>query len=115
MILGTVQYMAPEQLDGRDSDAHTDIFAFGVVLYEMVTGRRAFEGTTQATLIGNILHADPPSMSVTAPHVPPALDRLIRRCLAKDPSERWPSMADVQSRFEALQDLLRDGSGSPTR
>ena len=112
MILGTVQYMAPEQLEGRPVDARTDIFALGVVLYEMVTGRRAFEGSNHASVIGNILHADPPSASAIDGRVPLALDWLIRRCLAKDPADRWPTITELQARLEALRDLLRDGAGT---
>ena len=110
-ILGTVQYMAPEQLEGRPTDARTDIFAFGLVLYETVTGRRAFEGSTQAAIIGNILRAEPPPLSSSARNAPPALDRLIRKCLAKDPGDRWTSMNDVRDRLAALRDVLHDGSG----
>ena len=85
MILGTVQYMAPEQLEGRAADERTDIFAFGVVLYEMLTGRPAFEGASIAAFIGNILHAQPPAPSSIERLTPRALDDLVRRCLAKDP------------------------------
>jgi eukaryotic-like serine/threonine-protein kinase len=72
-ILGTFQYMAPEQLEGKDADARTDIFAFGAVVYEMVTGKKAFEGKSQASLIGAIMHADPPPMSTVQPLTPPVL------------------------------------------
>ncbi len=105
MILGTVQYMAPEQLEGRQADERTDIFAFGVVLYEMVTGRRAFEGPSTVALIGNILHADPPSPSSIAPLTPPVLDEVVRLCLGKDPAARYQSMTDVQSRLTAARNL----------
>src|SRR5207237_1256017 len=80
-ILGTFQYMAPEQLEGQEADARTDIFAFGAVLYEMLTGRRAFEGKSQASLIGAILHAVPPAIGSVQPLAPDSLDRLVRRCL----------------------------------
>jgi serine/threonine protein kinase len=95
-ILGTFQYMAPEQLEGKDADARTDIFAFGAVLFEMATGRKAFSGATQASLIGAILHTDPQAVSSTQPASPQALDRVVRTCLAKDPEERWQSAADVR-------------------
>ena len=111
-ILGTVQYMSPEQLSGRDVNTRTDIFAFGAVLYEMIGGRRAFEGSTEATLIGSILHVDPPSLSSTDALVPTTLDRLVQKCLAKDPADRWPTMAEVRSRLETLDELIRGGSGS---
>jgi Tol biopolymer transport system component len=94
-IVGTYQYMAPEQLEGAEADARSDIFAFGVVLYEMTTGTKAFEGKTQAGLIAAILEREPPSISTVQPLAPPALDRLIRTCLAKDPEERRQSMHDV--------------------
>jgi len=94
-ILGTFQYMAPEQLEGKEADARTDIFAFGAVLYEMATGRKAFSGTSQASLISSILTSDPPAISVTQPMSPPALDRVVKTCLAKDPEERWQSAHDV--------------------
>ena len=105
MILGTVQYMAPEQLEGRDADERTDIFACGVVLYEMLTGRRAFEGTSNAALIGNILHAEPPAPSSSERLTPTALDELVRVCLAKDPTARCQSMTDVQARLAAARQL----------
>ncbi len=95
-ILGTFQYMAPEQLEGKEADARTDIFAFGAVLYEMATGRKAFSGTSQASLIGAILHTDPAPISSLQPATPPALDRIVKTCLAKDPEERWQSAADVK-------------------
>ncbi|HXG71162.1 MAG TPA: protein kinase [Gemmatimonadaceae bacterium] len=95
MILGTVQYMAPEQLEGKEADARTDIFAFGILLYEMVTGRHAFGGDSRASLIASIMTADAPSLSGAAPLAPPALDRVVRRCLAKDPEDRWQSARDV--------------------
>jgi Tol biopolymer transport system component len=95
-IVGTVQYMAPEQLEGKEADARTDIFALGSVLYEMVAGKKAFSGKSQATLIGAILHSEPVPVSALEPTCPPALDRLVTTCLAKDPEERWQSAADVK-------------------
>src|SRR5438132_7576712 len=84
-ILGTFQYMAPEQLEGQEADARTDIFAFGAVVYEMLTGTRAFAGKTHASLIGAIMHADPPALSTLTPQAPPALDRIVKKWLTKDP------------------------------
>jgi serine/threonine protein kinase len=94
-ILGTVQYMAPEQLEGKDADHRTDLFAFGAVLYEMVTGRKAFEGKSQASLISAIMSSDPPPVSTIKTMTPPALDHVVKTCLAKDPDERWQSASDV--------------------
>ena len=94
-ILGTFQYMAPEQLEGREADARSDIFAFGCVLYEMLTGRKAFEGKSHASLIGAIMHAQPASVSAAGAATSPALDRIVAKCLAKDPEARWSSARDL--------------------
>ena len=94
-ILGTFQYMAPEQLEGREADARTDIFAFGAVVYEMFTGKKAFEGKSQASLIGAIMHAEPPPISVIQPSTPALLDDVVKGCLAKDPEARWQSASDL--------------------
>jgi eukaryotic-like serine/threonine-protein kinase len=94
-ILGTLQYMAPEQLEAKEVDARTDIFAFGALIYEMATGKKAFEGKSQASVIAKILETDPPSMSSLQPMTPPALDRAVRRCLAKEPDERCQSAKDL--------------------
>ena len=94
-ILGTFQYMAPEQLEGKEADARTDIFAFGAVAYEMLTGKRAFLGKSQASLIGAIMEQNPPPVSALQTTSPPALDHVIKTCLAKDPDNRWQSAADV--------------------
>jgi Tol biopolymer transport system component len=99
-ILGTFQYMAPEQLEGKDADARTDIFAFGAVLYEMATGRKAFSGATQASLISSILRDEPQPISQVSPLAPAALDRVVRRCLAKDPEDRWQNAADLGSELK---------------
>ncbi|MBI4906853.1 MAG: protein kinase [Acidobacteria bacterium] len=93
-VLGTPQYMAPEQFEGKEADARSDIWAFGAVLYEMVTGRKAFEGKSYSSLVGAILSMDPVPMAVK-PVTPAWLERLVRRCLAKDPEDRWQSMRDV--------------------
>jgi Tol biopolymer transport system component len=94
-IVGTVPYMAPEQLEGRESDARTDVFALGTVLYEMVTGRRAFEGGSSASVIAAILTAEPPGITTSSPLAPPALERAVARCIAKDPDKRWQSARDL--------------------
>jgi eukaryotic-like serine/threonine-protein kinase len=102
-ILGTVQYMAPEQLEGSDAGARTDIFAYGVVLYEMATGRRAFEGKTHASVIGAILKDEPPPISTLQPLTPLALEYLVAGCLAKDPDERWQSAHDLSKQLRWIQ------------
>jgi len=94
-IVGTFQYMAPEQVEGHVVDARSDIFAFGAVLYEMATGRRAFEGKTKASLIASILTTQPPPINAIQPMTPASLDRVVRSCLAKDPDERWQSAHDI--------------------
>src|SRR3984893_10388978 len=99
-ILGTLQYMAPEQLEGKEVDARTDIFAFGAVVYEMATGQRAFEGKSQASLMVAILEREPPAMSSLQPMTPPALDRVVKKCLAKDPEERWQNAHDLMSELK---------------
>ena len=103
-ILGTVQYMAPEQLEGRAVDARADIFAFGSVLHEMVTGKKAFTGTSQASLISAILKDEPVPISKVRPLSPPALDRLVKTCLEKDPEERWQSAHDLASQIQHGQE-----------
>jgi eukaryotic-like serine/threonine-protein kinase len=92
--------MAPEQLEGKEVDARTDIFAFGAVVYEMATGKRAFEGKSQASLIAAILEREPPPMSSLQPMTPPALDRVVKKCLAKDPEERWQNSHDLMSELK---------------
>ncbi len=99
-ILGTFQYMAPEQLEGGEADARSDIFSFGVVLYEMATGKKAFDGKSQASLIGSILKDNPPPVSSIAPMTPPALDRLIATCLSKDPEDRLQTAHDVKLQLQ---------------
>ena len=94
-VLGTFQYMAPEQLEGQEADARTDVFAFGVVLYEMLAGRRAFEGKTHASLLGAILKDQPPPVSSQQPLAPAALDHVVVKCLEKDPDQRWQSAHDL--------------------
>jgi len=103
-ILGTLQYMAPEQLEGKEADARTDIFAFGLVVYEMVTGKKAFEGKSQASLIAKILETDPPPISSLQPMTPPALDRVVKRCLAKEPDDRWQTARDLEMELKWITD-----------
>lgn len=101
-VMGTVQYMAPEQLEGKEPDARSDIFAFGVTLYEMIAGRRAFEGKTQASVVASILALEPPSISSLKPDVPAALDAIVRICLNKEPEERFQSAHDLKLQLELL-------------
>ena len=103
-ILGTFQYMAPEQLESKDTDGRTDIFAFGAVLYEMLTGRQAFRGESQASLITAIMSSEPEAVTDLVPMTPPALERLVQRCLAKDPDKRWQSAGDVTLELEWIRD-----------
>jgi serine/threonine-protein kinase len=113
-ILGTLQYMAPEQVEGADADARTDIFAFGAVLYEMVTGRKAFEAKTAASLLGAILRDQPPPIATLQPLAPRALDRVVSACLAKDPAERWQSARDLRRELQWIAEAKSEaGSGSP--
>jgi Tol biopolymer transport system component len=112
-ILGTFQYMAPEQLEGKDADARTDIFGLGTVLFEMATGRKAFSGATQASLISSILRDEPPPISRVAPMTPPALDRVVRTCLAKDPEERWQSAGDVAKELRWIAEGSAAGVAAP--
>jgi serine/threonine protein kinase len=94
-ILGTIQYMAPEQLEGQEADARTDLFAFGAVVYEMVTGQRAFEGKSQASLIAAILEREPIALASLQPMTPPSLERLVAKCLSKHPDDRWQTAKDL--------------------
>lgn len=110
LVLGTVPYMAPEQVRGTEVDARTDLFAFGAVFYEMLTGRRAFSAASQAALIAAILEQDPPPLVVDPPLASPALDRVVRACLAKDPAERWQHARDVGLALRALAEGRADAS-----
>jgi len=95
-IIGTIPYMAPEQLEGKEADVRTDIFALGALLYEITTGRRAFEGKSQASLIAAILEKEPTPISELQPMSPAGLDQVIKTCLAKDPEDRWQAARDVK-------------------
>ena len=94
-VLGTIPYMAPEQVEGRDADARTDIFALGVMLYEMSAGRQPFEGRSRASLMAAILTKEPQPLWSLRGGVPASLDRIVQKCLAKDPNDRWQSAADL--------------------
>lgn len=108
-IVGTVQYMAPEQLEGKDADSRADIFAFGTVLYEMATGKRAFEGGSYASVIAAIMSSQPAPISTVLKVTPAALDRVVGKCLAKDPDERWHSAHDLAAE---LRWILEGGTQS---
>jgi len=114
-IVGTFQYMAPEQLEALEADSRTDIFALGCVLYEMATGRRAFEGKTKTSLIAAIVSAQPPPISSLLPLTPPALDHVVAKCLAKDPDERWQSAHDIAEELKWLRDSSASGVAAPVR
>ena len=104
VILGTFRYMAPEQLEGHDADVRTDIFALGALLYEMGTGRSAFSGGSRASVIAAIMRSEPAPISALQPLSPPALDRLVQNCLAKDPDRRWQTAHDVRLQLEWIGD-----------
>jgi serine/threonine protein kinase len=112
-IVGTFQYMAPEQLQGKEADERTDVFAFGTLLFEMATGRKAFDGRTQTGLIASILSEQPPTVSEARADagLPPALDHLVERCIAKDPDDRWQTARDLQRELE----WVASAGSSPTR
>jgi eukaryotic-like serine/threonine-protein kinase len=113
-ILGTFQYMAPEQLEGLDADARTDIFAFGALLYEMTTGQRVFQGATRTALIAAIVSGTPRPVGELVPLTPPALEHVIRRCLAKDPDDRWQDASDIASTLHWIAEAgSRAGEAAP--
>ena len=115
-LLGTLHYMAPEQLDGREVDTRADIFAFGAVLYEMVTGVKAFDAESPARVLSAILRDEPQRVASIVPVTPAGLDELIHTCLAKDPNERWQGMSDVARQLRwLLSGLSSAKSGSMTR
>jgi Tol biopolymer transport system component len=102
VVLGTLGYMSPEQVRGRGADARSDIFAFGAILYEMLSGRRAFQGDSAADTMSAILKEDPPDLSITNQNVPPGLERIVRHCLEKNPEQRFHSAHDLAFDLEAL-------------
>ncbi|MBI1790215.1 MAG: serine/threonine-protein kinase [Acidobacteria bacterium] len=112
-LLGTLPYMAPEQLEGKEADARSDIFAFGAVIYEMLAGRRAFEGKSQASVMAAILEHDPPPISTLQPLTPPALDRVTKTCLAKDPDDRWQTARDLKRELGWIAGAPESGSPAP--
>ena len=108
-ILGTVQYMAPEQVEGKEADTRTDLWALGAVMYKMATGARAFVGDSPASVIGSILRDTVPPVSRGQPLSPASLDHLIARCLEKDPDERWQNVGDVKRELQWVASTARSG------
>jgi serine/threonine-protein kinase len=98
--------MAPEQVEGHEADSRTDIFAFGAVVYELLTGHKAFDGKTQASLLGAIMHANPPLVSTVQPLASGLLDRVVNKCLAKNPDDRWQSARDIASELGWIAEAL---------
>jgi Tol biopolymer transport system component len=103
-LVGTFQYMAPEQLEGREADARSDIFALGCVLYEMSSGKRAFDGKSTASVVASIMNSEPAPLTTVAPMTPPALEWATRKCMAKDPEDRWQSAVDLASELRWIQE-----------
>ncbi len=112
-ILGTLQYMAPEQLEAKEADSRTDIFAFGAVVYEMATGKKAFEGKSQASLIAAIMEKEPPAMSELQPMTPELLDWVVKRCLVKEPDGRVQSAADLMAELRLVSEVGTPVGPSP--
>ena len=109
MVVGTFQYMSPEQLEGKEVDGRSDIFSLGAIVYEMVTGKRAFEGKSQLSVASAILEKEPAPISTIKPMTPPALDHVIRKCLAKTPEDRWQSAADIKHELAWISQASADG------
>jgi eukaryotic-like serine/threonine-protein kinase len=114
-IVGTFQYMSPEQVEGRELDGRSDIFSLGALLYEMVTGQKAFAGKSQLSVASAILEKEPTPISTVKPMTPPALDRTIRKCLAKAPEERWQSASDLGTQLSWLTDASTGSIAAVTR
>src|SRR5262245_2490036 len=114
-VVGTFQYMSPEQVNGEEADARSDLFSLGVVMYEMVTGRRAFAGDSQASLTASILKDDPPPIHLVRPEAPAELDSLIRSCLAKKPEDRWQSAHDLHCELGWLAERIQQPRDHVTR
>jgi Tol biopolymer transport system component len=108
-VTGTLQYLAPEQIEGQSASERSDIFACGAVLYEMVTGAKAFTGQTPASVIAAILREEPPAVTTVRPDAPAGLERLVQACLAKDPADRWQSAADLARELRWLDTVPREG------
>jgi len=111
-VMGTAGYMSPEQVRGKPTDARSDIFSFGAILYEMLSGKRAFHGESSADTMSAILKEDPPDLTETNRNIPPALDRIVRHCLEKNPAERFQSARDVAFNLEALTEVSTSTRGN---
>jgi Tol biopolymer transport system component/predicted Ser/Thr protein kinase len=112
-IAGTLQYMSPEQLQGKEADARSDIFAFGLTFYEMLTGRRAFDGDNAATVISAIMTAELPALPAQQLAVPPAVERVLRMCIAKDPDDRWQSASDIRRALQLVDSTPKSAEAVP--
>src|SRR5450759_2649666 len=110
VVLGTLGYMSPEQVNGKPADARSAIFSFGAILYEMLSGRRAFHGDSAADTMSAILREDPPDLSLTSQNLPPGLERIVRHCLEKNPEQRFQSARDLAFDLESLSGLSAPGS-----
>jgi serine/threonine protein kinase len=114
-VVGTFQYMAPEQLEGKEADVRSDIFAMGATLYEMVTGKRAFAGKSQAGMVAAILASEPEPISVAQPMTPPALAQVIKGCLAKDPEERFQTVHDLKLQLKWIAEASSSQLAAPAQ
>ncbi len=114
-IVGTFQYMSPEQTEGKEADARSDIFALGAMLYEMVTGQRAFNGKSQASMVAAILASEPTPISVAQPMTPPALAQVVKSCLAKDPDERFQTVHDLKLQLKWIAEASSSQLGAPAQ
>jgi Tol biopolymer transport system component len=114
-VLGTFQYMSPEQTEGKEADARSDIFALGAVLYEMATGKRAFTGKNQASIVAAILASEPPPISTVQPMTPPALEQVVKSCLAKDPEDRFQTVHDLKLQLRWIAEASSSRLGAPTQ
>jgi Tol biopolymer transport system component len=114
-IVGTFQYMSPEQTEGKDADARSDIFAMGALLYEMVTGKRAFTGKSQASIVAAILASEPPAISTVQPMTPPALAQVVKTCLAKDPEERFQTVHDLKLQLRWIAEASSSQLAAPAQ
>ncbi len=114
-VIGTFQYMSPEQTEGKEADARSDIFALGAVLYEMATGKRAFTGKSQASIVAAILASDPPPISTLQPMSPPALEQVIKSCLAKDPEDRFQTVHDLKLQLRWISEASASRMGAPAQ